>query len=135
MKLTKQATILVIFSDYWFRVFSDPITVSPSPKNLGAIASGTQAKIVDPDTEEILGPNQIGEIYAKCDLVMKGYLNRPEEDKKFFAPDGFIRTGDLGHYDDNGTMYFDGRNKDLIKVWYIISLLLICFYHDLCISF
>ncbi len=46
---------------------------------------------------------------------MKGYLNRPDEDAKFFAEDGFVRTGDLGHYDDKGIVYFDGRQKELIK--------------------
>ena len=46
---------------------------------------------------------------------MKGYLNRPEENAKFFAEDGFVRTGDLGHYDSEGILYFDGRQKELIK--------------------
>merc|ERR1712144_19587 len=46
---------------------------------------------------------------------MKGYLNRPEENAKFFAEDGFIHTGDLAHYDDNGCLYFEGRLKELIK--------------------
>ena len=95
------------------------ITIAYTPKNLGYVAPGSQLKIVDPDTEEILGPNQIGEMYAKCDNLMIGYLNRPEENAKIFAPDGFIRTGDLGHYDDDKIMHFDGRNKDLIKVMQI----------------
>ena len=90
--------------------------MSTTPHNIGAIGRGTVAKIVDPDTEETLGPNKTGEIYAKCEFHMLGYLNRPDENKKFFAPDGFIRTGDLGHYDEKGILYFDGRNKDLIKV-------------------
>ena len=52
---------------------------------------------------------------VKTDVVMKGYLNRPEENAKFFAEDGFIHTGDLAHYDDNGCLYFEGRLKELIK--------------------
>ena len=52
---------------------------------------------------------------VKMDVVMKGYLNRPEENAKFFADDGFVHTGDLGHYNENGTLYFDGRHKELIK--------------------
>jgi 4-coumarate--CoA ligase len=46
---------------------------------------------------------------------MKGYLNRPEENTKFFAEDGFFHTGDLAHYDENGVLYFEGRLKELIK--------------------
>ncbi len=52
---------------------------------------------------------------AKAPLHMKGYLNRPEEDAKIFAADGFVKTGDLGHYDEEGIVYFDGRHKELIK--------------------
>ena len=52
---------------------------------------------------------------VKTDVVMKGYLNRPEENAKFFGDDGFIHTGDLGHYDENGTLHYDGRHKELIK--------------------
>ena len=46
---------------------------------------------------------------------MKGYLNKPEETAKFFAQDGFLHTGDLGHYDELGQLFFDGRLKELIK--------------------
>ncbi len=58
---------------------------------------------------------QVGEIWVNTDVMMKGYLKRPEEDQLFFSPDGFARTGDLGHYDLDGVVYFDGRFKDLIK--------------------
>ena len=43
---------------------------------------------------------------------MIGYLNHPEENARFFGGgDGFLRSGDLGHYDDKGNLYFDGRIK------------------------
>jgi len=57
---------------------------------------GVQVKIVDPLTGELQGPNQVGEILAKNATMMKGYLKRDEENKKFFTEDGFARTGDLG---------------------------------------
>ena len=40
-------------------------------------------KIVDPDTHELCEPNQVGEIWVKQKTMMKGYLNRPEENAKF----------------------------------------------------
>ena len=52
---------------------------------------------------------------AKMDFYMKGYLNCPKETNEFFSEGGFIHTGDLGHYDTNGILHFDGRLKELIK--------------------
>ena len=42
---------------------------------------------------------------------MLGYVNRPEENRQFFGDDGFCHSGDLGHYDEKGMLYFDGRLK------------------------
>ena len=52
---------------------------------------------------------------VKTMAPMKGYLNRPEENKKFFAEDGFVHTGDLASYEKNGMMKYEGRLKELIK--------------------
>ena len=46
---------------------------------------------------------------------MLGYLNLPEENKKFFGSEGFFHSGDLGHYDENGILFYNGRLKELIK--------------------
>ena len=46
---------------------------------------------------------------------MKGYLNRPEENAKFFAENNWYRTGDLARYDYKGNLYYEGRQKELIK--------------------
>ena len=51
---------------------------------LGFVAPDIEVKIVDPETGEILGPHQTGELLIKSLAPMKGYLNRPEETKKFF---------------------------------------------------
>jgi acyl-coenzyme A synthetase/AMP-(fatty) acid ligase len=72
-------------------------------------------RVLQPDTGVALGPGAVGEIVYKSDTPMLGYLNQPEEDSKFFGKDGFLHSGDLGHYDDTGTLYFDGRLKELIK--------------------
>jgi len=46
---------------------------------------------------------------------MMEYLERPEENKRVFLDDGFIRTGDLGVYDDEGNFALVDRIKEVIK--------------------
>lgn len=105
-----------MYNFYSMTEFGALVSLSMNPKTLGMVAPRSEVKIVDPETQELLGPNQSGEIMAKGPSLMMGYLNRPEETAACFGPDGFIHTGDQGHYDENGILYFDGRLKDLIKV-------------------
>ncbi|CAG2109652.1 unnamed protein product [Medioppia subpectinata] len=45
-----------------------------------------------------------------------GYLNNPDENAKVFTTDGFLKSGDIGYYDENGFIYIVGRIKDIINV-------------------
>ena len=51
--------------------------------------------------------------------MMMGYLNREKATKEAFDSHGFIRTGDLGYYDDLGDLHYFDRMKEIIK--YVIS--------------
>lgn len=48
--------------------------------------------------------------------VMKGYLNQPQVTSETIDTDGWVHSGDLGHYDENGHFYVADRLKELIKV-------------------
>ena len=57
-----------------------------------------------------------GEIIIYGPNVMEGYHNRPEATREALTADGGLRTGDLGHFDEDGYLYITGRIKELYKL-------------------
>ena len=55
-----------------------------------------------------------GEILLKGPTITQGYYNRPDLNAQAFTPDGYFRTGDIGHM-VNGELYITERIKDLFK--------------------
>jgi fatty-acyl-CoA synthase len=92
---------------------------------LGIPVFDLDARVVDPATLEQLGPNADGEILVSGPQVFLGYWNQPDETAQAFVElEGkrFFRTGDLGHYDDEGYFFHTDRLKRMInasgyKVW------------------
>jgi acyl-CoA synthetase (AMP-forming)/AMP-acid ligase II len=62
-----------------------------------------------------LAPNHDGEIFVRCPYQMNGYWGDPAETLDVLR-DGWIRTRDLGHVDDEGYLYLVGRTRDVILV-------------------
>lgn len=60
-------------------------------------------------------PNEgIGEIVVEGAQVMKGYFRDPEQTARVLTPEGALRTGDLGRFDERGNLHIVGRTKELI---------------------
>ncbi len=84
------------------------------PGSVGPILPNLQIKITD-DTGKPVAQGGVGEIQVKGETVMKGYWNHPKETAETIDPDGWLKTGDLGHQDEKGRLYISaGRKKDLI---------------------
>lgn len=62
---------------------------------------------------EELPPGEVGEVWVAGDIVMAGYLNQPEENEEVFEG-CWLRTGDLGKFDERGYLYLVDRKKFMI---------------------
>lgn len=81
----------------------------------GAPLPDISIRIVDPDTGEELPPGHEGEIWIGGYCVMIGYYNKPEETGRVLTPDGYLKSGDLGVLNADGTLTFLRRLKDGYK--------------------
>jgi acyl-CoA synthetase (AMP-forming)/AMP-acid ligase II len=93
--------------------FSNPL--DPARRKLGSVgrASGCEAGIVDAELRPV-ADGITGEIVIRGPNVMVGYYKNPEATAAAFTPDGWLRTGDLGHRDADGFFFVTGRIKELI---------------------
>ena len=82
---------------------------------IGLPIPNTEAKIVDVDdfNKEITEPGQPGEICLKGPQIMKGYINRPDETAVTLR-DGWLLTGDIAIFDEEGYFSIVDRKKDMI---------------------
>ncbi len=85
------------------------------PGSVGVTAPNTETRIVDPASGEDLAIGGDGEIWVRGPQVMKGYLNNPQATTLTLDEDGWLRTGDIGHVDEDGHVYVVDRLKELIK--------------------
>ncbi|BBY79432.1 acyl--CoA ligase [Mycolicibacterium pulveris] len=76
--------------------------------------AGMEVRIVDTDTGEPVPAGTIGEIQLRGPHMMRGICRRSREE--LFTPDGYYPTGDLGHFDGDGFMFYHGRSDDMFKV-------------------
>ena len=74
-------------------------------------------RIVDPETDELLPPNEIGEIVVRPKtggIMMKEYNNAPAKTVEAWR-NLWFHTGDAGRMDEDGYLYFSDRTKDIIR--------------------
>src|SRR5207237_10630657 len=83
--------------------------------SIGAVAAGTECKVVDIVSGADLDPGQDGEILIRGPQVMTGYLNNQAATEQILDKDGWLHTGDIGHADEEGDFYVVDRLKELIK--------------------
>lgn len=90
--------------------------VDSRPGASGRLLPSCEALIIDPSTGESLGPGETGELWVRGPNVFGSYLNNPEATAATVDGAGWLHTGDLCHFDDDGYLFVTDRLKELIKV-------------------
>ena len=83
------------------------------PTSAGPPVATADLKIMEEDgaTETPLG--EVGELWARGPMIVRGYWNKPEASAATFV-DGWVRTGDLARLDQEGFCYIVDRAKDMV---------------------
>ncbi|OWJ76534.1 AMP-binding protein [Haematobacter genomosp. 1] len=93
----------------------DDYDLKAQPVFVGLPIPGTEFKICDFDTGEILPPDTEGEIVVRTPALLKGYWNKPEESAAALRG-GWLHSGDIGVIDSAGFLHYLGRRKEMLKV-------------------
>jgi fatty-acyl-CoA synthase len=93
--------------------FNDQAHTLSKIGSVGKPVLNLDLKIAGPDDAPVEA-GHAGEILLRGAKVVSGYWNNPQATATAFTPDGWFRTGDIGHLDKDGYLYIDDRKKDMI---------------------
>jgi fatty-acyl-CoA synthase len=93
-------------------VVSSPADRMKRSGSVGRPIPFSEVRIVGEDGQDV-GPNALGEILGRSPMSVTAYFDSPEKSAVTFR-DGWLHTGDLGFFDDEGYLYIRGRKKDMI---------------------
>lgn len=96
-------------------VTGNPYDLSDYSGAIGLPVPSTEVRIID-DEGKVLAYDQVGELQVRGPQVMQGYWQRPEATKEVIDADGWLSTGDIVKFDEQGMVYIVDRKKDMILV-------------------
>jgi long-chain acyl-CoA synthetase len=94
----------------------NPLDGRDQTGTIGLPLPSTEVKLLKEDGSEITELNEPGEICVRGPQVMQGYWNRQEETDNVLDREGWLRTGDIAVWLDNGFSKIVDRKKDMINV-------------------
>jgi long-chain acyl-CoA synthetase len=83
------------------------------PNSTGSVPTLVMEVEIRDESRRALRANESGEIWMKSPTLIRGYWRKPEATAETLV-DGWLRSGDLGHIDDDGYLYVEDRVKDMI---------------------
>ncbi|MDQ3198155.1 MAG: AMP-binding protein [Verrucomicrobiota bacterium] len=93
----------------------DPVQPSQRSGSVGKMAPGIAAEIRDPDTGQKLALDQAGMLWLRGPNIFEGYLHDPERTAEVLQ-EGWLKTGDLGRFDEDGFLFIEGRLSRFSKI-------------------
>jgi fatty-acyl-CoA synthase len=90
--------------------FATPEDLHAAPGTAGRAPFGTFVKLFDHDGIPVVGANRTGRIFVGNGFQFEGYTGGGSKD----MIDGLMSTGDVGHFDEAGRLFIDGRDDDMI---------------------
>jgi long-chain acyl-CoA synthetase len=90
----------------------NPLHGTRKAGSVGVPVPGIEVGVAD-ETDQLLSAGQPGEVVVRGPNVMRGYLGRPQESEQVLRG-GWLHTGDVGRFDDDGYLTLVDRVKDLI---------------------
>jgi acetyl-CoA synthetase len=116
-----QETLGIKINEMWgqtefnYIVGSSSALMEPRPGSMGKPYPGHRVEVID-QAGNLLAPGETGELAAHTDdpVMFLGYWNKPEATAEKVI-NGWWRTGDSGYKDDDGYIWFVGRNDDVIS--------------------
>lgn len=83
--------------------------------SIGLPVPSTEVRVVD-DEGNPLPNSEVGELQVRGPQVMQGYYKRPEATREVISQEGWLSTGDIVRFDDEGFLHIVDRKKDMILV-------------------
>jgi fatty-acyl-CoA synthase len=92
-----------------YATIATPADLEEEPSTVGGVVRGSVVKILDDDGREV-SPGETGRIFVGNAAQFEGYTGGETKEQVM----GLMSSGDVGHFDDKGRLYIDGRDDDMI---------------------
>jgi fatty-acyl-CoA synthase len=86
-----------------------PEDLRAAPGTAGRAPRGTRIRIIDPDGNDV-PPGRTGRVFVGNEMAFEGYTGGGGKE----VVDGLLSSGDVGHFDDEGRLFIDGRDDEMI---------------------
>jgi long-chain acyl-CoA synthetase len=116
----QQITGIAILEGYGLTEASPIVAINPTYKktftdSIGLPVPSTDVVLRDENNQDV-AIGEAGELCVKGPQVMRGYWQNATETQQTFTVDGWLKTGDIARFDQDGFLYVVDRKKDMIVV-------------------